>query len=59
MKRNSLEIADRKSQLIHRNLDILSKAKEEVRELTSEEEEEMKETERSCAEPGLLCLLSA
>ena len=29
MKRNSLEIADRKSQLVHRNLDILSKAKEE------------------------------
>jgi len=50
MKRNSLEIADRKSQLIHRNLDILSKAKEEVRELTPEEEEEMKANEDEISE---------
>ena len=50
MKRNSLEIADRKSQLIHRNLDILSKAKEEVRELTQEEEEEMKANEDEISE---------
>lgn len=50
MKRNSLEIADRKSQLVHRNLDILSKAKEEVRELTPEEEEEMKANEDEISE---------
>ena len=45
MKRNSVEIADLKSQLIHRNLEILSKAKEEIRELTSEEDEEFKSNE--------------
>lgn len=45
MKRNSLEIADAKAQLIKRNLDILNAAKTEVRELTDEENEEFKENE--------------
>lgn len=42
MKRNSLEIADLKAQLIKRNLDILALAKEEVRELSEDEENEFK-----------------
>ena len=36
--KNSVEIADRKSQLVKRNLDILSLCKQEARELTPEEE---------------------
>ena len=50
MKRNSLEIADRKSQLVHRNLEIISKAKEEVRELTAEEDEEFKSNEEEISQ---------
>lgn len=45
MKRNSLEIADLKAQLIKRNLDILSLAKQEVRELNEDEENEFKSNE--------------
>ena len=45
MKRNSLEIADAKAQLIKRNLDLLALAKQEVRELTEEEDEEFKNNE--------------
>ena len=45
MKRNSLEIADMKAQLIHRNLDLLALAKQEVRELSEEEDEEFKNNE--------------
>lgn len=45
MKRNSVEIADRKSQLVKRNLEILSFCKQETRELTAEEEEEFKANE--------------
>lgn len=45
MKRNSVEIADRKNQLVKRNLDILSLCKQEVRELTEEEEQEFKANE--------------
>lgn len=42
---NSLEIADKKAQLIKRNLDLLALAKQEVRELTEEEDQEFKENE--------------
>lgn len=42
---NSLEIADKKAQLIHRNMEILAKAKEEVRELSEDEENEFKANE--------------
>jgi len=42
---NSLEIADKKAQLIHRNLDILALAKQEVRELSEDEENEFKANE--------------
>ena len=42
---NSLEIADKKAQLIHRNMEILAKAKEEVRELSADEENEFKANE--------------
>lgn len=42
---NSLEIADKKAQLIHRNMEILAKAKEEVRELSEDEENEFKTNE--------------
>ena len=42
---NSLEIADKKAQLIKRNLDILALAKQEVRELSEDEETEFKENE--------------
>lgn len=42
---NSLEIADKKAQLIKRNLDILSLAKQEVRELNEDEENEFKSNE--------------
>ena len=45
MKLNSLEIADKKAQLIHRNMEILAKAKEEVRELSEDEENEFKANE--------------
>lgn len=45
MKRNSLEIADMKAQLIHRNLNLLALAKQEVRELTEDEENEFKANE--------------
>lgn len=45
MKRNSLEIADLKAQLIKRNLDILALAKQEVRELSEDEENEFKSNE--------------
>ena len=45
MKRNSLEIADRKSQLVKRNLEILSLCKQECRELSEEEEQEFKANE--------------
>lgn len=45
MKMNSLEIADKKATLVKRNLDILALAKNEVRELTDEENEEFKENE--------------
>lgn len=45
MKRNSLEIADMKAQLIKRNLDLLALAKQEVRELSEEEDEEFKNNE--------------
>ena len=43
--RNSLEIADMKANLIKRNLDILALAKQEVRELTEDEENEFKANE--------------
>lgn len=43
--RNSLEIADKKAQLIKRNLDLLALAKQEVRELNEEEDQEFKENE--------------
>ena len=43
--KNSVEIADRKSQLVKRNLDILSLCKQEARELTPEEETEFKANE--------------
>ena len=43
--KNSLEIADRKSQLIKRNLDLLNLAKQEVRDLTEEEDTEFKANE--------------
>lgn len=42
---NSLEIADKKANLIKRNLDILALAKQEVRELTEDEDKEFKENE--------------
>lgn len=42
---NSLEIADKKAQLIKRNLEILALAKQEVRELSEEEETEFKENQ--------------
>lgn len=42
---NSLEIADKKAQLIKRNLDILALAKQEVRELSEDEETEFKANE--------------
>lgn len=42
---NSLEIADKKAQLIKRNLDILALAKQEVRELSEDEDKEFKENE--------------
>lgn len=45
MKMNSLEITDKKATLVKRNLDILALAKNEVRELTDEENEEFKENE--------------
>lgn len=45
MKMNSLEIADKKAQLVKRNLDILALAKTEARELTDEEDNEFKENE--------------
>ena len=45
MKMNSLEIADRKAVLIKRNLDLISLAKSETRELTEEEEQEFTENE--------------
>ena len=45
MKRNSLQIADLKAQLIKRNLDLLALAKQEVRELTEDEDKEFKENE--------------
>lgn len=43
--RNSLQIADEKANLIKRNLDILALAKQEVRELTEDEENEFKANE--------------
>lgn len=42
---NSLEIADKKAQLIRRNLEILALAKQEVRELNEDEDKEFKENE--------------
>ena len=42
---NSLEIADKKAQLIKRNLEILALAKQEVRELNEDEDKEFKENE--------------
>ena len=50
MKRNSVEIADRKNQLVKRNLDILSLCKQEVRELSEEEEQEFKANEDEISE---------
>jgi len=43
--RNSLEIADMKANLIHRNLEILALAKQETRELSEDEENEFKANE--------------
>ena len=43
--RNSLQIADEKAQLIHRNLEILALAKQEARELSEDEENEFKANE--------------
>ena len=42
---NSLEIADKKAQLIKRNLEILALAKQEVRELNEDEDKEFKDNE--------------
>lgn len=42
---NSLEIADKKAQLIKRNLEILALAKQEVRELSEDEDKEFKENQ--------------
>ena len=42
---NSLEITDKKAQLIKRNLDILSLCKQESRELSEDEDKEFKENE--------------
>lgn len=42
---NSLEIIDKKSQLIKRNLEILSLAKQESRDLSEDEDKEFKENE--------------
>ena len=42
---NSLEITDKKAQLIKRNLDILSLCKQEARELSEDEDKEFKENE--------------
>lgn len=50
MKLNSLEIADKKAQLIKRNLEILALAKQEVRELTEDEDKEFKDNEDEISE---------
>lgn len=50
MKRNSVEIADRKNQLVKRNLDIIKLAKSETRELNEEEEKEFDENEEEIKE---------
>lgn len=42
---NSLEITDKKAQLIKRNLEILSLCKQEARELSEDEDKEFKENE--------------
>lgn len=46
---NSLEIADKKANLIKRNLEILALAKQEVRELTEDEDKEFKANEDEIA----------
>lgn len=47
---NTVEIADKKNQLVHRNLEILSICKQEARELTAEEEQEFKANEDEISE---------
>lgn len=47
---NSLEILDKKNQLVHRNLEILRNCKEEDRELNEQEETEFKANQDEIAE---------
>lgn len=50
MKKNSLEIADKKANLIKRNLELVKLAKSEVRELSEDEEKEFDENEEEIKE---------